>query len=151
MHAVRLLPPVALLVAILACPTPAAADPIGWGVRAGVTDDPDSAFFGLHAFYQPRGTRELLIEPSGEFGVGDNFFSIRGNLRFKYLFAIGRRQFIYPLLGPSLYFIDFDGGSDSGFGIDLGMGFAFSRIFLDFAVGISDIPDLTLTFGFSFD
>ena len=128
-----------------------------WGIRGGITDDPDSFFFGGHASFGMSRVRHLRIEPSLEFGIGDegvDFFTLRGNVHFKYLFVIGRGAALYPLFGPSLYWIHIDDCngdcSELEVGMNLGFGFSYVDLFFEFALGVADVPDITLTVGYTF-
>ena len=133
---------------------PARADRNAFGLRGGVTDDPDTLFMGGHVAIHPRSVRRLRIEPSLELGFGDNsdFITIRANLNFKIMFPISRDAAFYPLLGPNLYYVNPDNRDDySDFGLNLGAGFAFSGFAFDLIVGVpNDIPDVTFTFSYTF-
>jgi hypothetical protein len=146
----------ALSLALCAVTSTASAGGNHVGVRGGVTDDPESVFFGLHLLAGPHG-RGLRIEPSLELGFGDDFdfFTVRANGNFKYAIPIGQRRggaYLYPLFGPSLYYFNLDDCSgdrcdDTEIGINVGMGLEISALFFDIAAGIGDIPELTFTFG----
>jgi hypothetical protein len=100
----------------------------------------------------------LRIEPSAELGFGDegaDFFSIRVNANFKYMVPMSRNAAIYPLFGPSLYYINFDDCSgncdDTGFGLNLGAGVDISGFGFDLVVGVTnDVPDIAFTFLYTF-
>ena len=124
-----------------------------FGIRGGVTDDPDTGFFGIHGAIHLRGAPRLRLEPSFEFGVGDPIdFSLRFNFRFKYMVPLGRNAAVYPLFGPSVYHVEVDPGDNTEFGIDLGGGFAVAGFFFDLALGLPDdnLPDFTFTLGYTF-
>lgn len=147
----------ALGAACMLTATPAAAAPTAFGIRGGFTDDVDSVFFGGHVSIAPRSVRSLLIQPSLELGAGDegvDFFSIRGNLHFMFMIPISQDAAFYPLFGPSLHYIDWDGvyDNDTAMGINLGMGFEFSAIGLELIFGLprDNLPDLTLTLSYTF-
>lgn len=136
---------------------PAAAEPTLFGIRAGLTDDPDTIFFGGHVAFYPSGMRRLRFEPSMELGLGDDadLLSLRANANFKFIFPISREAAFYPIIGPYLYYLSYDcgpncDGDDTEFGINLGLGFTFSGFGIDFVVGLPDYPDLTLTFSYTF-
>lgn len=133
----------------------AEASPSGFGIRGGLTDDPDTFFFGGHLTIHPRRARMLRIEPSVELGIGDDsdLFTIRGNLNFKYLFPLSRDAAVYPLFGPSLYYFDCgDNCDDTEFGLNLGGGIAFSGFAFDLVFGLPDdnVPDIAFTFSYTF-
>lgn len=143
-----------VILSAVAPPREADAQP---GIRLGVTDDPDSFFFGFSYAIALTGGRNgvFVLEPGFDLGVGDGPVDLllRGTAHFKYLIPIGRaRDFvIYPLVGPDFVHIEFDGAGDSGeVGVDLGFGMGFKNFTFELWAGLSDIPDLTLAFGFHF-
>lgn len=136
---------------------PAAAEPTLLGLRGGLTNDPDTAFFGGHVAFFPSSMRRLRIEPSAELGFGTDYdlFTLRANLNFKILFPVNRDAAFYPVIGPFLYYrsYDCDPGDcdDTDFGINLGMGFAFSGFAFDFTLGLPrDRPDFAFTISYTF-
>lgn len=149
-----------VVVGCLAIPETARADG-QVGLRLGLTDDPDSFFFGvgveLPISRSHSGT--LVFEPAVDFGLGDegpfDYFTIRGTFHLKYLIPVSRRQqaYFYPLGGMSVYYINFDdcGGGDCDHteaGIDLGAGFRINHFSFEIWAGIKDIPDITFAFSF---
>lgn len=138
-------------------PAPAAAEPTLFGLRGGLTDDPDTVFLGGHVAFYPSDLRRLRIEPSFELGFGDDDldFALRGNLNFKILFPVSRDAAFYPILGAYLYYADFgdcDGCDDTEFGVNLGAGFAFSGFGFDLTFGLptDSYPDITFTLSYTF-
>lgn len=136
----------------------ALANTTPFGIRGGVTDDPDTFFFGGHLAIHPDRAPELRIEPSFELGFGDNYYNddlvtIRGSLNFKYMLPVSRQAAFYPLFGPGLYYRNPDnGGSYTEFGLNLGFGFAFSGIGIDVILGLpdDDLPQLAFAFSYTF-
>ena len=144
----------AVVVAVSAASS-AIASP-GVGIRGGITDDPDTFFLGIQAEFQI-GRQPLVIEPSLDFGIGEggaDFFSLRGNLHFKYRIRVAPRQSVYPLFGPSLYLIHVDDCNGdctrTDLGFDLGFGYSYSRFSIELGVGVWDVPDITLTLSYTF-
>lgn len=136
-------------------PAPAAAEPTLFGLRGGLTDDPDTVFLGGHLAFYPTDLRRLRIEPSFELGFGEDAidFTLRGNLNFKVMFPVSRDAAFYPILGAYLYYLSFDdcdSCDDTEFGVNLGLGFAFSGIGLDLTFGLPDYPDITFTLSYTF-
>jgi hypothetical protein len=136
---------------------PASAAPTAFGIRGGVTDDVDAIFFGGHVSIAPSGTRNLLIQPSLELGIGDEdaeFFFLRGNLHFMWMIPISGDAAFYPLFGPSLHYIDWESRyeDDTRFGINLGIGFEFSSVGLELYFGLprDNLPDITLALSYTF-
>lgn len=150
--------PVVVAAAISLCvlmpPREAEAQP---GIRLGVTDDPDTFFFGFsYAFaLSSSGPGIFVLEPGFDLGVGDDAIDLmlRGTAHFKFLIPIGRSAdvVIYPLVGPDLVHVEFDGpGDDTEVGVDLGFGFGFKSFTFELWAGLSDIPDITAAFAFHF-
>jgi len=146
---------------IVALSGAALASPPSWGVRVGVTDDPDSVFVGGQAAFDDiGGTPHLRLEPSLDLGYGQqdtplvelDYFTIRMNGNVKYLIPIGGHgeMFFYPLAGLSVYYInvnDCSGDCDNTeLGINLGVGFELQRFGIELWFGFDDkdLPDITL-------
>lgn len=128
-----------------------------FGVRTGLTDDPDSFFFGGHMAFHPRALRLFRIEPSLELGIGDignvDFLSMRFNLNLKYAIPVSPEAAFFPLFGPSIYYINIDDpvdDSETELGVNLGFGFAYAGFSFELAFGAADIPDITFTFTYTF-
>jgi hypothetical protein len=141
--------------------SPAAAGPTLFGIRGGLTDDPDTVFLGGHLAMYPSSSSRLRIEPSFEVGFGDydryeddEVFTLRGNANFKILFPVSYDAAFYPILGVNVYYINWDCGfadcDDTDFGLNLGLGFSFSGIGFDFTFEIPDQPDFTFTLSYTF-
>jgi hypothetical protein len=126
-----------------------------FGIQSGLTDDPDAWFFGGHLFVTgPFGTEpRLAFEPSAEIGFDDDYTTLRFNGRFKYLFPVDRVD-VYPLGGLAIYHLSLDNCegncSDTELGLDVGGGVRGRRLSFDLALGLGDIPDVTLTVGYTF-
>lgn len=123
--------------------------------RVGLTDDPDALFLGFQYGIPlaESGPGLFLFEPGVDFGIieGPADFFIRGTFHFKYLIPIGRGDFVfYPLIGPAIFYIDFDNGDDTEVGMDFGFGFGFRQFSFELWAGFSDIPDITFSFAFHF-
>jgi len=148
---------IAVLVGSAAYAAPASAQ-ARFGLRGGVTDDPDSVFFGGHMAFHPGSIPNFRIEPSFEFGVGEaeafDVLTLRFNLNFKYAIPVARNAAFFPVFGPSVYYIGFQdcaGDCDeTGFGVNLGFGFAISGFGIELGLGVGDIPDITFTFSYTF-
>jgi len=150
----------ALGIALILCaPCPARAGGVSGGIRGGITDDPDSLFFGGHISIRP-GRSALCIEPSFEMGLGDwadefDFFTLRFNGNVKYLLPLGSyHTAFYPIFGLAVYYLKMDddhgGGHNNEVGVNLGAGFAIYGFLFDLTVGLADIPNITFTFGYTF-
>jgi hypothetical protein len=131
----------------------------GPGIRIGLTDDPDEVFAGF--FYEiplgAAGPGVFVLDPGADIGVGDDVWSLRGQLNAKYFIPIDQ-FFLYPLLGLSVMYVNFDCGREfdrdcdaTEAGLNLGLGFAFlERFNIELYATVDEFPDLTVSFGFSF-
>jgi hypothetical protein len=132
----------------------------GPGIRVGLTDDPDALFGGF--FYEipigAAGPGVFVLDPGVDIGIGLDEpidFTLRGQLNVKYFIPINQ-FYLYPLLGLSVMYVNFDNdrGDDdrTDAGLNLGLGFAFLERFNVelYATAADDFPDLTVSFGFSF-
>lgn len=152
----RLCTAIVVVVSLLMA-APAQANP---GLRLGVTDDPDTLFLGF--FYEAPVTRAgrsfFALEPGIDLGFDSDvdFFTIRGTLNGKFLFRAGRRFFLYPLVGLSIYYINvdcpFEDCDDTSAGLNLGFGMRIERFNVELSLGLDDddLPDFTASFGFLF-
>jgi hypothetical protein len=127
------------------------------GLRIGLTDDPDALFLGgMLQFDNLAGVPNLQLEIGGDIGIPDaDFidFLLRFPVHLKYMFPVGRGDMaVYPLVGFSLYYVDFDGrfgndDSDTDVELDVGVGFTFNRFAIE--LWLPD-PDITLSFSIVF-
>ncbi len=136
-----------------------AAEAGPFGVRLGITDDPDTIFGGFVWEVPLSGGQSgsFVVEPGLDVGIGLDDpvdFTIAGTAHFKYLIPIGGRgSYAYPLFGPMLYYINFDDrrrdDDDFEVGVNIGGGIRFDRYEIDLWFGITDhIPDLAFAFTF---
>ncbi len=130
------------------------------GIRGGITDDPDTGFIGGHLAIDILRSH-LRIEPSLELGFGDHglddYFTLRFNGNFKYMVLLNRqmRFKVYPLIGLAIYYHNWDNANgdhdETDVGFNLGGGLELFGVLFELAVTLpDDMPDLTLTFGFTF-
>lgn len=126
----------------------------GPGFRVGLTDDPDSVFLGFHygVPLSRLGQSFLVMRPGVDLAVVDGpvDFFLRGTFHFNFVFPLSGNFSIYPLVGPTLVYYNWDGGDDTEVGIDLGFGFGVDRFSFEVWAGVSDIPDITFAFGVAF-
>jgi hypothetical protein len=143
------------LVGTFAVGTGGAAAKAQFGVQGGLTDGPSSVFVGAHFYvaHVARSFPRLAFEPGAEIGFHDGFTSLRFNGRLKWIFPLDQVD-VYPIGGLSLYHVSVDHcvGDCSGnnLGLDLGGGVRHERLSADLTLGFGDIPDLTLTVGYTF-
>jgi len=126
----------------------------GPGFRVGLTDDPDSIFLGFqYGIPLSRlGQSYLVARPGVDLAVVDGpvDFFLRGTFHFNFVFPLSGNLTIYPLVGPTLVYYNWDGGDDTEVGVDLGFGFGIDRFSFEVWAGLSDIPDITFAFGVAF-
>jgi hypothetical protein len=124
----------------------------GPGLRFGITDDPDTLSFGFfseHVISRLGRTSFLSLEPGIDVGIDPDvdLLTVRGTFNFKFLFLTGRAA-LYPLVGISLYYWNYDNGpDDTGVGLNLGGGVQVDRFSFELWFGVDDIPDITFLFG----
>ena len=112
-----------LLAALWLASLPAAAQDIafrGWGVRAGVADDPDQIVLGAQ-FNFGELIQNLRFQPNVEVGFGDDANILSVTLPVHYLYAASRTLTLYGGGGLTVGLIDLDedagGDGDSEFDI----------------------------------
>lgn len=126
-------------------------------VRLGVTDDPDSFFFGGHLRFNLSQDPPLVLDTAAELGFGDvgtlDFITLRVDADFKYLIPIQGPTLFYPVITPSIFYINFGEPLDSEteLGLSLGVGIEHHALMAQLSLALNDdLPDLKLTFGFLF-
>ena len=127
-----------------------------WGVRAGVSGDPDQFVFGGHVESAPLVER-LVFRPSGEIGLGSDLTVIALNFEFAYKIPRrGRSWSPYIGGGPALNIFSFDNrrfrddtAVEGGFNLMVGVEHR-RGLFAEFKVGAMDSPDLKFLVGYSF-
>jgi hypothetical protein len=139
-----------LLAGLALVATPAYAQ-AGYGVRAGVSGDPDQFFFGGHLETRPI-VRNLTFRPNVEIGVGDNVTLVALNIEFAYRLPVDSRNWrIYAGGGPAANVYDTDGDSGVEPGFNLMIGGQHSRgLILELKLGLIDSPDVKFMVGWAF-
>jgi hypothetical protein len=147
-----------LLLAVLCLPALASADLLfrGWGIRAGVGDDPDQGIVGVQWDLGTL-TTNLRFQPNFELGFGDNHNIAGLTLPLHYVFPVGGSIAPYAGGGAILAYVDRDWpGAKSDFeaGLVLAMGMDWrlqsgNVLFIEFDVTTGDIHDFKLLFGWS--
>jgi hypothetical protein len=139
-----------VVVAVLLAATPAAAQRLSTGVRAGASVDPDQFYFGGHVETRPFFDR-LHFRPNVEIGVGNDATVIAFNFEFAYKFGGNRTWNVYVLAGPALNIVDVDEDTDAGGGFNLGLGVEHrSGLFGEIKIGTIDSPDFKIGVGYRF-
>jgi hypothetical protein len=133
---------------------PAAAQSLEeYGVRAGVSVDPDQFYFGGHVQTEPLIDR-LHFRPNVEIGVGDHTTLIGFNVEFAYFFPTRSPWQLYAGGGPALNVINVDLDPDddtrSEAGLNVLVGVQHSKgLFFEFKVGAFDSPEFKFGVGYS--
>ena len=148
-----------LLVAIgwLARPLPAHADEHGFGLRGGVSADPDQFVIGMHYDTGPMVDR-LTFRPNAELGLGDNLTLVALNFDVAYWIPLkGQPWRFYVGGGPAMNIYVFDddrpGRDDTDVepGFNVLFGVAHTKgFFCEMRVGAIDSPDFKAMVGYSF-
>jgi hypothetical protein len=140
---------------VIATPAPAMAQfGSGFGVRAGVSADPDQFHFGAHYDTGPLFER-LSFRPNVELGVGDNVTTVTVNFEFAYWIPIPRRPWaVYVGGGPALNVFRSDdahgGNTDTEPGFNLLIGLGHRRgFFAEAKLGLIDSPEAKFTVGYT--
>jgi len=127
------------------------------GLRGGLSVDPDQFLVGAHLNLSPVG-ENVYIVPSAEAGFGDDLFTLSFNGDVQYRFDVSRGSQVRPYAGGglTLYYVDFDGGSDSELGVAVLGGIFFGRtsrnpMFVEMKAGLTnEVPDWKFIFGINF-
>ena len=124
----------------------------GWGVRAGVTDDPDQVVVGVQFDYGEF-VRNLRFQPDVQAGFGDDATTLYATVPVYYRFNADQKFTPYAGGGIALGFIDVDlpagsSGDDTSFEVggrltgglewDLSGGGEFA---VELSLGFADIHD----------
>lgn len=123
----------------------------GFGVRAGVSADPDQFYGGID--YE---TAELLdrlrFRPNLEIGVGDDATLTTVNFEFAYHIPIQKKPWsVYVGGGPALVISHAHGDTNTGGGFNILLGIAHRRgLFAEIKVGAIDSPGFKFGVGYRF-
>lgn len=148
----------ALMVVFLACGAWGAAAPAEaqseFGIRAGISGDPDQFFVGGHFETAPLVDR-LRFRPNVEVGFGDGITLIAINVEFAYHFRLSTREWdVYAGGGPAANAYQFearhhrDGGIEAGFNFLIGVGHR-DGLFTELKLGAADSPSVKLAVGYA--
>jgi hypothetical protein len=141
-----------LLLAVIIClASGSAMAQTGFGLRAGVTIDPDQFHFGPHFVSDPL-IGDLTFRPNLEIGVLSDLTTVAVNFEFAYKIPIPNTYFsAYVGAGPALNVFRFAGDTSSGGGFNVLLGAEHeSGLFGELKVGAFDSPDFKFTVGFTF-
>lgn len=79
----------------------------GWGIRAGVGEDPDQGVVGLHTNLGEF-ARAVRFQPSFELGAGDDATIVSLNVPAHYRFSVSSQYTPYAGGGIVVSYVDFD-------------------------------------------
>jgi len=132
----------------------------GWGIRAGVSSDPDQAYGGVH-FELGEFAPNVRFRPSLEIGFGDDVTLVQANAEVHYVFNKVQvwKPYVGGLVAFSWYEVDNvppgvdDSDTDVGF---MGLGGVQTRLksgvgmFFEGKVGLTDeVPDFKAAIGWT--
>ncbi len=122
-----------------------------FGLRAGVSADPDQFYFGGHVDAGPIVER-LHFRPNLEVGVGDDVTLVAINLEFVYRFPIRRQPWtFYAGGGPAVNIFDRDDDTDTEPGFNFLGGMMYrERLFFELKIGVIDSPEFKFGVGYTF-
>ena len=147
-----------MALAALLWAAPAMAQGRQFGVRGGVSADPDQFFVGGHYETRPI-VDKLTFKPNLELGFDDESVLAAINFEFAYTIPIERKPFsVYFGGGPAVnIFNRTGGGGGEGDEDHVGPGFNFllglqlnQGLFFEIKLGVVDSPDFKFTVGYSF-
>ena len=143
----------AAVAALLGTSTPASAQGMGLGVRAGASVDPDQFYFGGHV-ETPAIVNRLHLRPNLEIGFGDDATLIAVNIEAIYKYPLRQSPWVvYGGGGPAINYYNFDNdaGSDTRGGLNFVGGLEHDRgLFFEVKVGAWGSPDLKFGVGYNF-
>lgn len=127
----------------------------GWGVRAGLSSDPDQFYGGFH-WDLGEFARNVRFRPNVEIGIGDDATVVQGNADVHYVFS--KVQVWKPYVGGSagVIWVDPDqGDSDTDLAV-MGVGGVETKLksatsfFIEGKVGLTnDEPDFKVGVGWT--
>lgn len=137
-------------------PPPAKSEPT-FGVRVGVSGDPDQFYFGAHVETSPI-IDHLTFRPNAEIGVGDDLTLFAFNFEFAYWIPLKNQPWrVYLGGGPALVIASPHTGNPHGSDTDVGGGFNVmigiqhrKGLFAEFKVGAIDSPSVKFAVGYVF-
>ena len=123
-----------------------------YGLRAGVSADPDQFVIGGHLETKPL-ISKLTFRPNLEAGFGDNSTLVALNFEFAYRIDINQKPWwVYVGGGPAAVWHHHDGGdTDFGGGFNFLVGVQHRKgLFAEIKVGAIDSPDFKFMVGWAF-
>ena len=120
-----------------------------YGLRAGVSGDPDQFYAGIHYETAPLVDR-LRFRPNFEVGVGDDATLMAFNIEFAYKVPIDRKPWgLYFGGGPALVVGHAHDDTDAGGGFNVAVGLEHrGGLFTEFKVGAGDSAGIKFCVGY---
>jgi hypothetical protein len=152
----RLHAAVLVTLAALCLPAVASADILfrGWGIRAGVGDDPDQGIIGAHWDLGTL-TTNLRFQPNFEAGFGDNQNIFGLTLPLHYVFPVDGSFVPYAGGGAVVAYVDRDRGKSETevaaaltFGVDIILK-SQNKFLIELDVQSGDVNKVKLMFGWT--
>jgi hypothetical protein len=127
-----------------------AAAQSSYGVRAGVSAEPDQFYFGGHYETRPL-VDHLTFRPNVEFGVGNDVTLVGINFELAYKFQTRHPWKPYALGGPALNIVHSNGDSSAQGGFNLGAGIEHrAGLFAEVKAGFVDSASFKFGIGYRF-
>jgi hypothetical protein len=124
----------------------------GFGLRGGLSLDPDQFYFGGHYVTAPLAGK-VRFQPNLELGIGDDLTTIALNFEFAYWARLNRDWQIYGGGGPAMNLFEYEGRDegDAEAGFNILVGFRQKNgLFFEMKVGALDSPDVKFGVGYTF-
>lgn len=147
-----------VLLAVLLPGSLARASSLGFGLRGGISDQPDQLLVGGHIRITGLipAAPAIWFEPNATVGIGDDLTTIQISGDFKYALPVGQLQ-LYPIVGLSYIHYSLDDDrcrgdcSDGQAGLHLGFGLLYGQVGADLVLDVTDdLPNLRLMVHFTF-
>jgi len=142
-----------LILAALAAAASADIGYRGWGIRAGIGDDPDQGIVGAHWDLGTL-TKNLRLMPNFELGFGDNHTIAGLTLPLHYVFPVNSKVVPYAGGGALLAYVDghksneFEIAAVFTFGLEWRLK-SSNKLFVELDLQSGDVHDVKLMFGWT--
>jgi hypothetical protein len=121
-----------------------------FGVRGGISANPDQVFFGAHVESLPIVDR-VHLRPNIELGFGDDVTLFAVNLEAIYKWPLTAPWTVYAGAGPAINIVKAPGETDAEAGINFLGGLEHKKgWFVEAKVGAVESTDLKIMFGYTF-
>jgi hypothetical protein len=130
--------------------TATAAGAQDFGVRGGISANPDQVFFGAHFESLPI-VDHVHLRPNIEVGLGDDRTLTAFNLEAVYKWPLQSPWTVYAGGGPAINVVKLEGETDAEAGFNFLGGLEHKQgWFVEAKVGSVESTDLKITFGWTF-